>query len=145
MTAPEDADGLEVLDVDECWALVRSKSIGRLAANRDGMGPLVVPVNYVVDIDQSVVFRSGEGTKLDATDRGILTFQVDEVDEVHRVGWSVLIEGLANWVYDPSDDDTPVDTWAPGEHPYLVRLHPNRIAGRRIRLVQPDTDGRGYR
>lgn len=144
MTPPEDAGALEVLDIDECWALARSKAIGRIAANRTGMGPLVVPVNYVIDADLSVVFRSGEGTKLDATERGILTLQVDDFDHLHHTGWSVLIEGLARWVYDVADD-TPVDTWAPGDHPYLVRLHPHLVTGRRIRLVQPDTDGRGYR
>jgi uncharacterized protein len=139
----EGRDGLEVLEVDECWTLVRSKAIGRLAVNRTGRGPHVVPINYIVD-DGSIVFRSGEGTKLDATERGILTLQVDEVDQVHHVGWSVILEGVASWVYDRTDD-TPVDTWAPGEHPYLVRLHPEHVSGRRIRLVQPDTDRRGYR
>lgn len=144
MTSPEGTGGLEEIEVDECWVLVRSRSIGRLAANRSDMGPLVVPINYAVDTDLSIVFRSGAGTKLDAADQGILTLQIDEVDPLHRVGWSVIIEGPAHWVHDPGED-APVEPWAPGEHPYTVRLHPHRVTGRRIRLIQPDTDSRGYR
>jgi nitroimidazol reductase NimA-like FMN-containing flavoprotein (pyridoxamine 5'-phosphate oxidase superfamily) len=145
VTTPHDPDELEVLDEEECWALVSSRFLGRLGVNRDGMGPLVVPINYVVDVDRSIVFRTGEGAKLDAVDRGMISIQVDEVDPLHHVGWSVLVDGLAHWVYDPRDDDTPVATWAPGEHPYVVRLHPHMITGRRIRLTGPDTDSRGYR
>lgn len=144
MTTPPGTGALEELEVEECWELARSRSIGRVAANRAGMGPLVVPINYVVDTDLSVVFRSGPGAKLDAVTRGVLTLQVDEVDPLHHVGWSVVIEGLAHWVI-TEPDGPDVDTWAPGDHPYVVRLHPNRITGRRIRLVQPDTDARGYR
>jgi len=145
VTTPEDAGALEELEVDECWELARSQSIGRLAANRTGMGPLVVPINYLIDTDLSIVFRSGEGTKLDAVTRGVLTIQIDEVDPLHHVGWSVLIEGVAHWVHAPAGGDPAIETWAPGERPYLVRLHPSRITGRRIRLHQADTDSRGYR
>lgn len=144
MTTPHDPDALEVLDEEECWALLGSHSLGRLAVNREGMGPMVVPVNYVVDIDRSIVFRSGEGTKLDAVDRGMISIQVDEVDPIHHVGWSVLVDGLAHWVYDPRDE-TPVQPWAPGAHPYVVRVHPHTVTGRRIRLTGPETDSRGYR
>jgi hypothetical protein len=144
VTAPDDPDALEVLDEEECWTLLSSRALGRLAVNREGMGPLVVPINYVVDTDRSIVFRSGQGAKLDAVDRGMISIQVDEIDPLHHVGWSVLVDGLGHWVYDPRDD-TPLETWAPGEHPYVVRVHPHTITGRRIRLVGPDTDGRGYR
>jgi hypothetical protein len=136
--------GLEEIPEEQCWELVSARSIGRIAVNRDGMGPLVVPVNYAVDTGPTIVFRSGEGTKLDATSRGMVSLQIDEIDPLHHVGWSVLVEGIAEWAYDPSDA-VPVDTWAPGTMPYEVRVQPHRITGRRIRLSQADTDGRGYR
>jgi nitroimidazol reductase NimA-like FMN-containing flavoprotein (pyridoxamine 5'-phosphate oxidase superfamily) len=136
--------GLEEIPEEECWQLVRERSIGRIAVNRDGMGPLVVPVNYAVGSGPTIVFRSGEGTKLDATSRGMLSLQIDVVDPLHRVGWSVLLEGTAEWVRDPTAAAS-ADTWAPGDLAYEVRVHPHRITGRRIRLHQSDTDGRGYR
>lgn len=135
---------LEELRAEECWELVRSRSIGRFAANRTGASPLVVPVNYAVDADSSIVFRSGAGTKLDAATRGLVAIQVDEIDPLHHIGWSVVVEGLARWLYE-EQDDVDVETWAPGARPYVVRLTPTHVTGRRIRLVQLDTDRRGYR
>lgn len=107
---------LEELRAEECWELVRSRSIGRFAANRAGRSPLVVPVNYAVDADSSIVFRSGAGTKLDASTRGLVAIQVDEIDPLHHVGWSVAVEGSARWLYE-EQDDVDVETWAPGVRP----------------------------
>lgn len=144
MPTHPDGDDLEELTVAECWELVRSRSIGRFAANRPRRGPMVVPVNFIVDPALTIVFRSGAGTKLDASRRGIVAIQVDEVDPLHRVGWSVLVEGSANWLYE-EQDEVDLETWAPGSRPYVVRITPTRVTGRRIRLDQFDTDGRGYR
>ena len=41
--------------------------------------------------------------------------------------------------------DVDVQAWAPGVRPYIVRVTPTRVTGRRIRLTQADTDSRGYR
>lgn len=47
----------------------------------------MLPVHYVMDGD-SVLFRSGRGTKLDAGRRGALaSFEVDAIDERTRTGW----------------------------------------------------------
>lgn len=70
--------------------------------------------------------------------------QVDEVDPLHHVGWSVVVEGLARWLYE-EQEDVEAETWAPGARAYLVRPTPTRVTVRRIRLVQLDTDIRGYR
>ena len=141
---PESHSELRELSVEECWQLVRSQSIGRFAANRRWQSPLVVPVNYIVDADLSLVFRTGEGAKLDAITHGLVAIEVDEVDPLHHVGWSVVVEGHAKWLHE-ADDDAEVETWAPGERPYVVRLRPSSLTGRRISLNQRDTDGRGYR
>ena len=58
---------VEILDADECWALLRSIRVGRLAMCADGR-PLIFPVNYVVD-GRSIVFRTAPGTKLAAAPR----------------------------------------------------------------------------
>ena len=51
------------------------------------------PVNYVVD-QHSVLFRTDEGTKLDAASRGArVAFEVDGAEEATRTGWSVLVGG----------------------------------------------------
>jgi nitroimidazol reductase NimA-like FMN-containing flavoprotein (pyridoxamine 5'-phosphate oxidase superfamily) len=134
---------LETLDAEACWRLVRTTSVGRFAVNRHGSCPLVVPVNFVVD-GEAVVFRTGAGAKLDAAQIELVALQVDEIDPIHHTGWSVLIEGRARWL-DEEQDTIAIETWAPGDRPYVIRLAPTRITGRRIRLHQADTDARGYR
>ena len=133
---------LETLEADVCWDLVRSRSVGRFAVNRTGACPLVVPVNFVVD-GETIAFRSGAGTKLDAAQRGLVALQVDEIDPLHHTGWSVLVEGRAGWV--SGTHAVGVDTWAPGDRAHVIRLVATRITGRRIQLHQVDTDARGYR
>ena len=135
---------LEVLGPSECWDLVRSHSIGRFAANRLGASPLVVPVNYAVEAGPAIVFRSGAGSKLNATSQDRVAIQVDEIDPIHHTGWSVLVEGFTRWLYE-EQDPVDVETWAPGDRPYVIRLTPTRVTGRRIRFTQIGTDSRGYR
>jgi nitroimidazol reductase NimA-like FMN-containing flavoprotein (pyridoxamine 5'-phosphate oxidase superfamily) len=143
-THPDSGDLVE-LSESECWALVRTQKVGRFAANRPGQAPLVVPVNYVVDgSDRTIVFRSSAGAKLNATAHHLVGLQVDSIDPTHHAGWSVLIEGHARWLFEVQDD-TEVETWAPGPRPYVIRLEATRVTGRRIVLDQLDTDDRGYR
>jgi nitroimidazol reductase NimA-like FMN-containing flavoprotein (pyridoxamine 5'-phosphate oxidase superfamily) len=144
MAAHPDGGQLVELAAEECWRLVRSRSVGRFAANRCRLSPLVVPVNYAVTERDEIVFRSGAGTKLDSSSAGLVAIQVDDIDPSHHVGWSVHVEGRAAWLYE-EQDVTTVETWAPGDRPYVIRLSPTRITGRRIQLDQVDTDGRGYR
>jgi len=146
VTAHPHETELEELTAAECWQLVRSKVIGRFAANRVDHAPLVVPVNYAVDGDDAIVFRSGAGTKLDSIRHGLVAVQVDEIDELHHTGWSVILEGHARWLPAAQEEQpAAVEPWAPGDHPYVIRLRPTSVTGRRIRLVRPETDGRGYR
>jgi nitroimidazol reductase NimA-like FMN-containing flavoprotein (pyridoxamine 5'-phosphate oxidase superfamily) len=150
MPSPTGANGvgadaeLEELDVAVCWDLVRSRAVGRFAVNRHGSCPLVVPVNYVVESATSVVFRSGPGSKLNVDELDLVALQVDEIDPLHHTGWSVLIAGRARWLYE-EQADVALDTWVPGELPYVIRIVPTEVTGRRIQLHQPDTDPRGYR
>lgn len=133
---------LEALSADECWELIRARSIGRFAVNRSNACPLVVPVNYVVEADSSIVFRSSAGSKFNAATHGLVGIQVDEFDPIHHLGWSVLVEGTARWLYE-EQDDIEVDTWAPGDRPYVIRVTATRVTGRRIRLVHLKSDATG--
>lgn len=139
------------LDYDECLRRLATRSVGRLAVTV-GHYPEVFVVNYRLD-DFIVVFRTHPGTKLDAANHANISFQVDHIDEVHRTGWSVLIQGMAEDVTDRIGDpitertrDLGVDPWAPGEQPRLVRIIPARITGREIEADELSywSDDRGY-
>ena len=61
-------EGMIELDAAECWRLFRSAEVGRLAVSIANY-PDIFPVNYVVD-GETIVFRTGAGTKLAARRAG---------------------------------------------------------------------------
>lgn len=134
---PSDAGGLEEIDELECWRLLGSQTVGRIAVIV-GHYPLVFPVNYAV-VAQGVVFRTAAGTKLWATHRSNISFEVDSIDMATQTGWSVLVRGSAREItVDRNPElvtavrEAAPEPWAPGPHEYLVRVVADAISGRRI-------------
>lgn len=152
-SADEDLDLVEFEEIDEpeCWRLLSSQPVGRVAVIV-GHYPLVFPVNHAV-VAHGVVFRTAAGEKLWATHRNNVSFQVDQIDMEHETGWSVLLRGAAQELlpernlelFDDSDAAAP-QPWAPGPKEHLVRIVADGISGRRIRPASPpsvaDLEGR---
>jgi uncharacterized protein len=125
---------VEELAESECWELLGTREVGRVAHN-DSDGPVVVPVNYVVQ-DHMVLFRIAPTSQLaDRLRDGPASFQVDRVDESTKTGWSVLVRGHATrakgWEL-PEADNRP-HPWAEGGRNLHVRLSPHHVSG--VRLV----------
>jgi uncharacterized protein len=123
------------LTKSECFRLLARQHVGRIAVV-DDQGPVVFPVNYLLD-RHTVVFRTGEGTKLDvAGTRSRVAFEIDGTDEESRTGWSVLVRGEAVEVTDPAElarlRQLPLHPWAPGAKSHYVRILPALLSGRRI-------------
>jgi uncharacterized protein len=128
---------MEELDDSQCRKLLAERHLGRLAIPDFG-GPVIFPVNYVFDQDL-VVFRTDPGSKLDAaTERELVAFEVDAIDEATRTGWSVVVRGTLAEVTDPAAlarlRALPLYPWAPGAKDRYVRLRPRSITGRRLRV-----------
>jgi len=143
-----DEQGIEVLSVAECRQLLEQGSVGRVAITV-GAVPAVLPVNYRV-LDGDVVFRTAQGTKLDAAVRNaVVAFEVDQVDPLYHEGWSVLVVGVAREIPPGPERDRalalPLEPWAPGERTHVVRIATELISGRRIshHLGPPHGDGTG--
>ena len=129
--------GIEVIDRDECVRLLATQEVGRIGFST-GTGADILPVNYVLDGD-SVVFATAAGSKLHAAERGMVAFEVDDTDRVTRSGWSVVIHGRAHELtaYDAPDlvarlRALPLNPWAQGDKPNLVRITPQTMTGRRV-------------
>lgn len=126
--------GVEVIERRECLTLLAEGQLGRLAV-LDGGDPLILPVNYAL-IDESVVFRTGEGTKLAASRGGSACFEIDGSDAESRRGWSVVVRGHLHEI-DAHDQPAldlfsgQVDPWI-GERSHLVELRSWSITGRRV-------------
>jgi uncharacterized protein len=132
------------LSRDECLELVTAGSVGRVVALiGTPPQPVIRPVNYVFDaVSQSVVFRSGEGSKLSALARSTKAwFEVDAIDTANHTGWSVIVEGMTERVRDAMEtrrlDRLSLTTWVTGAPTQLVRIRARTVSGRRIAPASP--------
>jgi nitroimidazol reductase NimA-like FMN-containing flavoprotein (pyridoxamine 5'-phosphate oxidase superfamily) len=131
-----DESGLQVLDEEECTALLAGEEVGRVGIVVDGQ-PLVFPVNYVF-ADGTVVVRTGFGTMLTGASLALVAFEIDGFDAAGRSGWSVMVQGVGHDVTDALDTKSEhlqtvaVSPWAPGPKPRLLRIDAKTITGRRF-------------
>ena len=135
-----DRAGLEILSAAECLRLLASVPVGRVGLMTDGE-VVVLPVNHVID-GQDPVFRTDRGSKLGAAEQqNVAAFEADHYDEQTRTGWSVLVTGRAEIVYDEAEVDrlnrSGLHSWATGpERHFWVRIRALSVSGRRI-LAKP--------
>ncbi len=132
---------IEELDESESLRLISAGGVGRIAY-QSRFGPAVLPVNYQWH-DGAIVFRTARHSALDEDlQTGIVggdyqvAFEIDEIDERGRQGWSVLIQGPAHHVSEAerkSAEQAGVEPWPAGDRELFVRIVPSRITGRRIR------------
>ena len=133
---------LEKLDEAECLRLISPGGIGRIAFT-SRLGLSIFPVNYKL-FEGTIVFRTAQDSPMGEDLRtGIagaefkVAFEIDQIDEAAREGWSVLIQGAAHHVDSETERETAlqsgVQPWPGGRREHFVRIIPSRIAGRRIR------------
>ena len=119
----------------ECFGLLATEHLGRVAIV-DDRGPVVFPVNFVLD-RHTVVFRTEEGTKLRAASRGSpVCFEVDGADTAAHTGWSVIVRGEIVEVTERAElarlAELPLPAWVPVTAGRYVRILPAALTGRRI-------------
>jgi len=97
-----------------------------------------MPVNYAL-LDGDIVWRSAQGTKLNAAAAGfVVAFEVDHFESAREEGWSVMVQGIAHVITEATEldraKDLPLESWAlDGYADRYVRLVPNIVTGMRIR------------
>ncbi|KRB80034.1 hypothetical protein ASE01_00540 [Nocardioides sp. Root190] len=123
-----------VLNDIECWELLQSRPVGRIAWF--GLqGVSVIPVNFEV-ADNAIVLRTTPYSMMarDSADRQV-AFEVDLIDDEHHSGWSVLARGRCTRLHRSPDTPGP---WVTGPRILGMRIEVQSISGRRI--LQPDKD-----
>lgn len=131
---PLDHSGLAVLPREECLRRLATARLGRVAFVSQG-DPVILPVNHGMD-GESVIFRTATGSKLLAADKELpVAFEVDGYDADRRVGWSVLVRGVAVTVEDPGDVERlnllGVWPWADLiERTFWIRIRTYSVTGR---------------
>lgn len=131
--------GVKNLTTAECWRLLGTETLGRLAITaRDG-APDVIPLNYTVH-DRLIYFRSAPGSKLAAlAARPRAALKVDGGEGGLR--WSVVVRGVARRLN--SDQEIRdsgvkriVSSSPTAKYNYFC-VEPSSISGRRF----PDRSG----
>lgn len=127
----------EALTTAQSWKLLSETSIGRLAVTVDGKAD-VFPVNYKID-GESLLFRTGPGTKLEAISANFyVALESDAVSAEFGMAWSVVVKGRAETI--PAD--APVLNsavhglfpWQGVGKDHLIRIVPDTVTGRRFTL-----------
>jgi len=114
--------------------LLATVPVGRVSFLADGE-IVVLPVNHVVD-GQDPVFCTASGSKLSAAgERDLVAFEADEYDKRTRSGWSVLVNGRAQAVYDEAEiqrlNHLGLHPWVTAvDRPFWIRIRPASISGR---------------
>ena len=126
---------LRTLSPAECLGLLEAGGIGRVGFT-SGDGINVLPVNFAFT-GQAIIFRTAPDTLLAVYADGQVSFEADHLDQAHREGWSVLVQGRAHTVTDEREvkrleDRTHLEPWACGARDVYVRITPTRISGRCI-------------
>ena len=136
-TAIDITTGMGVIDEADCVELMASTPIGRIAFTVDDH-PMVVPVNFAW-YEESIVFRTLEGQKLDAAAEGQrVCFEIDHWDAGGRSGWSIVIVGRAREVTNFAEreqlEEIGLIPWAKDKwRPTWVRIEPESLSGRVLR------------
>ncbi len=134
--------GVQWIERVDCLRLLATKQVGRLGFVIGGF-PEILPVNYVLD-GEAVVFATAPGAKMDGVARSPVVFEVDDADPATRSGWSVVLHGVAREVTAHNGSELfarvrslPLEPWADGDRPHLVRIVPLSITGRAVGAAPP--------
>ncbi|GGS61802.1 hypothetical protein GCM10010206_24950 [Streptomyces cinerochromogenes] len=124
------------LDRRACLRLLGGVPVGRVVYTQQAL-PAVLPVNFRLDTDSSVVLRTAAGSELvRAVDGAVVAFEADEFDAVTHSGWSVVVTGRAALVTDPAEHERLArygpDSWMPVGDGVFVRIESDMVTGRRL-------------
>ena len=130
-----DKNGLEVLDRAECLTLLSEARTGRVGVSVRAL-PVILPVNYAL-MGDAIVLRSVSGSKLDAALAGaVVAFEVDQLHEHTAGGWSVLVQGVATVLKEPTElaraETLGLRPWVNGRNDRYVKISTDVISGRRL-------------
>jgi len=100
--------------------------------------PAVLPVNFCLDTDDSVLLRTSSDSELvRAIDGVVVAFEADEFDAETRSGWSVVVTGRATVVTDAAERErlsqVGPTSWMPLRNAVFVRIESEMVTGRDLR------------
>lgn len=136
-------DGFRALDRQECLRLLAKVPVGRIVYTRQAL-PAVLPVNFGLDTDSSILVRTSATSELvRAVDGVVVAFEADDFNAAEHSGWSVVVTGRATAVTDPAEHErlsrTGPLSWVVTQDWVFLRIEAEMVTGREI-IGTPVTD-----
>ena len=130
---------LASLDQEECWQLLDTTTVGRLAFAAD-TGIEILPLNFIV-FERRIYCRTEPGSPIAALAKGRddVAFEVDYHDDMNQSGWSVLVKGSTAEAVALDAERALASTgrlgpWAPGDRSLVIVLSPRTLSGRKVSM-----------
>ncbi|WP_324199068.1 pyridoxamine 5'-phosphate oxidase family protein [Nocardia amamiensis] len=134
-----DRDVVELDRAEAMW-LLESAPLGRVVFTRDAL-PAIRPVNHLVEDGGVIIVRTQLISRLSSAVRGnspvVVAYEADDIDPVRRVGWSVVVTGLAHTITDPdriARYEQLLHPWVDKVMDTVIAIEPTIVTG--IRLVE---------
>jgi len=128
---PSAARHLRELPAAEAMRLLASAPFGRIVFTRHAL-PAVRPVNHAV-VDGAIVIRTGPAMIIgEQVEQAVVAYEADALDDRRRLGWSVIVTGVAAPVADPGEAARLrrlVHPWVTGELDQVIRIRPEIVTG----------------
>lgn len=124
ITAPE-----EPLSEEECWALLATASVGRIALSVRAL-PMILPVQYYLDGRRLVTCLGHHQIPERSLDDAVVAFAADAIDPVSQSGWAVEVLGRSTI---PREHGVTADCGHPGTG-QLVNIDAETISGHAVHL-----------
>jgi hypothetical protein len=113
----------------ECWALLASASVGRLALSMQAL-PAILPVQYYLDAARIALCLGHYQVPAHATDNTVAAFAVDAIDTTTSQGWAVQVLGKVA----PPRSMKGLSDCGQQAGGQVIHLAPATIAGQRLHL-----------
>lgn len=138
MRASDGPRRLTQLNRGECLRLLASVWLGRVVFTYQAL-PAIRPTCHVIDGGE-IIIRGPQATAIvrDAREPGVVVaYEADALDTRARIGWSVIVTGIARRVSDPGDVaryEQMLRPWAEDDG-HVIRISPEIVTGYRLGTV----------
>ena len=126
------------MSTTECWDYLRRHEHGRLAFHLADEVHLV-PINYAVDEQRRIVFRTAEGSKLlGLTMNADVAFEIDHFGEDEAT--SIVVRGRARQLDRQEEteiEQLPLRPWVDTAKFNTIAVEVDEITGRHFELTRP--------
>ena len=138
-SSPARRGTLAPISETECWQLLETTTVGRLAFTTAN-GIVILPVNFLVH-EERIYVRTEPGSTISALADGCddVAFEMDYHDGWNLWGWNVLVNGATAEAGSLEGERAIASSgrlgpWAPGDRSLVIRLTPRMISGRRVSM-----------